>query len=136
MVAKAQGLMPSMNPATSTAFGIYFDLPKGATPSKGIDPHFVAALPIMRGHAHSDQMAFNVTETLLRLNADKMLGAKENTISIIPNRVTGAALFTEKDLLGSAAKRVESSANVIRRSATGSGNTAIPTVEQIALIER
>ena len=104
------------NVATSTAYGIYFDLPKGIAPSGGSDPHFVAALPVMRGHAHGSQMAFNITETLLRLNGNKMLGAKENTISIIPNGIAAAGTLSEKDLCGKA--------------------IAGATIEQIALIER
>lgn len=103
------------NVATSAAYGVYFDLPKGAMPSGG-DPHFVGALPIMRGHAHGAQMAFNVTETLLKLNGNKMLAVKENTVSIIPNGMPAARVGAEKDLRG------------------GTPTTAI--VEQIALIER
>lgn len=109
-----KGLRASL--ATSAAYGIYFDLPKGARPSGGSDPHFVGVLPIMRGHAHGAQMAFNVTETLLKLNGNKMLGAKENTISIIPSGMPVVGTGAEKDLAG------------------GASGTAI--IEQIALVER
>jgi hypothetical protein len=60
-------------------------------------------------------MAFNVTETLLRLNKDKMLDARGNTISIIPNGIPAAIAGAEKDPHG------------------GAGEAKI---EQIALVER
>jgi len=102
--------------ASSVAYGVYFDLPKGAPPSSGSDPHFVGALPIMQGHAHGGQMAFNVTETLLKLNGNKMLGAKENTISIIPNQMPAALARAEIPYC--------------------EGIPTTATIDQIALIER
>jgi len=101
--------------ASSATYGLYLDLPKGATPSGGSDPHFVGVLPIMRGHTHGAQMAFNVTETLLKLNKNKMLDARGNTISIIPSGMPAAIAGAEKDVHG------------------GAGTAKI---EQIALVER
>ena len=104
------------DPKTTAAYGVYFDLPNGAIPSGGSDPHFVGALPFMRGHVHGTQMAFNVTKTLVKLNENKMLGAKESTISIIPNLMPVAGAGAKKDLPGAA--------------------STAPMIGQIALIER
>ena len=122
-------------PVSSSAFGIYFDLPKGAVPADGSDPHFVAALPMLSGHAHGKEMAFNVTDTLLRLNANKLLRDRENTVSIVPNR-TSADVKAEMNSRAAAAKRVGSSGGIICRSSTGSGAFDGATVEQVALIEQ
>lgn len=122
-------------PVSSSAYGIYFDLPKGAVPADGSDPHFVAALPMLSGHAHGKEMAFNITETLLRLNANKLPRDRENTVSIVPNR-TSADVKAEMSIRSAAAKRVSSSGGIICRSSTSSGAFDGATVEQVALIEQ
>ncbi|MBI3796463.1 MAG: tyrosinase family protein [Deltaproteobacteria bacterium] len=79
--------------------GLYFDLPQGATPSGANDPHFVGGLTFseaigtdhtLHDHVHGSTFAFNITETLQKLNANKMLGATANAITIVPTGTPAA----------------------------------------------
>lgn len=90
------GLRAKANP--NVAYGLYLDLPQGATPSGASDPHFAGGLGFAAGVGggdpafccNLDRPAYNITETLRRLNADKMLGAKGNAITIAPTGTPAA----------------------------------------------
>jgi len=42
------------------------------------------------GHRHGTTFAFNITDAVQRLNANNMLGATANAITIIPTGTAGA----------------------------------------------